>query len=262
MVTLNKLQKYGNLNTHDILKIAAIIAMIIGHYGNYFLPEELTLRVIGRVAVPVFLFLVGYSLQYKFRASVLFFAIASTLTDLIFHLPILPLNILYTIVFWRFVMFKIEKSEYSIENNLFFLFTLVIFLTLPMVFILDGDSLAFLFILCGYLTRKNIKGKKIILFYSLTYVISVAATLFYFDFSPIQQTSIIILVALMMYIFYNYSFSKLNIIKNKVLIYIIKFMSRYSLYIYGTHVIIFKIIATMLYPDEYSGFSWLPTPDK
>ena len=47
-------------NLYDRLKVLAVITMIIDHLGYYIFPEDLYLRLIGRIAFPIFLFLVGF----------------------------------------------------------------------------------------------------------------------------------------------------------------------------------------------------------
>ena len=41
-------------NLYDYLKIVAIFTMIIDHIGYFFAPEIIELRLIGRVAFPIF----------------------------------------------------------------------------------------------------------------------------------------------------------------------------------------------------------------
>ncbi|MBQ7074369.1 hypothetical protein IJM86_04975 [bacterium] len=45
-------------NLYDYLKVLAIITMIIDHLGYYLFPEFLWMRLVGRIAFPIFLFLV------------------------------------------------------------------------------------------------------------------------------------------------------------------------------------------------------------
>lgn len=48
-------------STLDVLKLAAVTAMIIDHVGLYFYPEQPVMRVLGRPAAVIFGFLIGYS---------------------------------------------------------------------------------------------------------------------------------------------------------------------------------------------------------
>ena len=59
--------KYLRPNLYDYLKVIAIITMIIDHIGYLYFPDALALRLIGRVALPLFLFLVGVNGSYGSR---------------------------------------------------------------------------------------------------------------------------------------------------------------------------------------------------
>ena len=54
-------------NLYDYLKILALITMLIDHIGYYLFPEILVLRLIGRIAFPTFLFLVGFNGSFRWR---------------------------------------------------------------------------------------------------------------------------------------------------------------------------------------------------
>lgn len=56
-------------NLYDYLKILALVTMIIDHVGYFLYPEMIWLRVVGRVAFPLFLVLVGYNCSYRQRRS-------------------------------------------------------------------------------------------------------------------------------------------------------------------------------------------------
>lgn len=54
-------------NYYDLLKAIAILLMIVDHIGFFFFPEFTLLRVIGRISMPLFLFLVGYNRSGNIR---------------------------------------------------------------------------------------------------------------------------------------------------------------------------------------------------
>lgn len=57
------------LNLYDILKVLALVCMVIDHVGYFLFPELIWMRRVGRIAFPVFLFLVGYNHSYRRRRS-------------------------------------------------------------------------------------------------------------------------------------------------------------------------------------------------
>lgn len=63
-----KLYAYGKtVNSHDVLKALAMVAMFADHAGFYFWPQQLWLRACGRLAAPLFFFLIGYTPRYQFK---------------------------------------------------------------------------------------------------------------------------------------------------------------------------------------------------
>ena len=87
----------ATLNSYDLFKLIALIAMIIDHAGFYLAPEIQEYRIIGRIAFPLFLFLVGYSCSWRFDRWLLGAAVLVSLTGWLLHYDLLPLNILFTI---------------------------------------------------------------------------------------------------------------------------------------------------------------------
>ena len=69
--------RYGpQINSHDLVKMLAILTMVIDHAGRYFMYDNIWMRVIGRTAAPLFFYLVGYSGAYKFKYQILALGIA------------------------------------------------------------------------------------------------------------------------------------------------------------------------------------------
>ncbi|MDP2670231.1 MAG: TraX family protein [bacterium] len=56
-------------NLYDYIKVIALISMILDHIGYFLFPEQIIRRVVGRLAFPLFLFLVGYNLSRRRRWS-------------------------------------------------------------------------------------------------------------------------------------------------------------------------------------------------
>ena len=49
------------LTSYDLLKTLALVLMVIDHIGYFFYPEEMWWRVLGRLSVPIWFFLIGYA---------------------------------------------------------------------------------------------------------------------------------------------------------------------------------------------------------
>lgn len=93
-------------NTYDLLKSVAVLTMVIDHLGLYLFPEMLWLRVIGRSAFPLFLFLVGYSGHTHIDKRLLWSAGVVSGLDVLVTGSLFPLNILWAIALTRGVLGK------------------------------------------------------------------------------------------------------------------------------------------------------------
>ena len=109
----------------DILKIIAIITMTVDHIG-YIFPNILfceSLRLLGRLSFPLFVFLLTFNLSQKdlfkkYISRLLSFALISSLT--LFHFKnalneILPLNILWSLLLGVVSIYGIDKANQSIS---------------------------------------------------------------------------------------------------------------------------------------------------
>ena len=62
-------------NFYDWLKVLAVVTMVIDHIGYYLFSDILGLRLIGRIAFPIFLFLVGLNGSFRWRWSLFLIAL-------------------------------------------------------------------------------------------------------------------------------------------------------------------------------------------
>ncbi|MBB1543475.1 MAG: hypothetical protein HG456_001750 [candidate division SR1 bacterium] len=155
-------------NLYDRLKVLAVITMIIDHLGYYIFPEYLYLRLIGRIAFPIFLFLVGFNGNFRRRWSLFFIAIGLQILMQIwwksFSLPgVTTGNILIVIFGARLLLLLI--NQFKKASFLVYLFPWVIYMlfytdsgvlfTHNIQSILDYGVLGFLFTFSGFFLRKS-----------------------------------------------------------------------------------------------------------
>ena len=98
-------------NRYDVLKLVALVAMTLDHAAAFHFPELIELRVTGRVAAPLFLFLVGYNGRYGFRWPLLAAAIIVTVGDGLLIGQWYPQNILWSILLGRMALGWIERRN-------------------------------------------------------------------------------------------------------------------------------------------------------
>src|SRR4029077_9616745 len=92
------------LNYYDLLKIIAIGAMIVDHLNDYCGIHSLWLTAVGRVAMPLFLFLVGFNRSSRIGWPLVcaFLCVLPVQWEL--RGTLLPLNILFPIGLSRYAL--------------------------------------------------------------------------------------------------------------------------------------------------------------
>lgn len=195
---LFKTFEHGRLpNTYDALKLLALAAMIIDHVGFYLFPTELWLRVLGRLAFPIFLFLVGYSRSTRFDQWLLIGGIAVWINTMLIGYHVLPLNILFSILVWRVVL-HIMRRHPALFSDLGILWVALLFLHIPVSFVLEYGALGLMYALLGHFTREERNEERGIRFFWLaTIVVTVAQQSASFEFDAWQVWAYICLSVLM-----------------------------------------------------------------
>ena len=101
---------------NEILKLLAILSMVIDHIGYVFFPDIMFLRIIGRIAFPIFAYQVakGYihtSNKNKYITRLWIFALISQIPyTLLFDT--FNLNILFTLLLSLFLIDRIHNKEW------------------------------------------------------------------------------------------------------------------------------------------------------
>jgi len=245
-------KRYGETTTtYDLLKFLAITIMIIDHIGGFFIKDELMWRAVGRLCVPIWLFFVGYAGTHKIDKELLIFAIMLLALDIITFNPILPTNILFSIIACRLVIKYIDSKEWQ-KYQSFFYFLPFFLVTIPTLLMFEYGSQALAFALFGYLVKTQ--GKSID-----TKIIATLATVFFltiqlsdYDFNILEQITLISGTILITIILYNFTIKPLNINNNNYMKRIIMFLGRNSLYIYFIHFVLFVLIEYYLHPELHT----------
>lgn len=257
---LENFKKYGQTNTHDTIKFLALMTMIIDHFGLYVIPNFLECRAVGRVAMPLFLFLVGYThnSDKKTRYSILFYGLILYFFNYFFYVwvsggdflvikGIMPANILITIFISRYVLTllaKCVKDAYNLIGLMILSLALYIF-TSPFF---EYGTLAFLFAMSGKLIRTKQFGvivSNTFLISTILFYTAIQSLMFSFDILSVIIFSV--LMVGVMILMCAYTFKTISI-SNNMADCTIKFISRYSLQIYVIHVVLFKLYNAVIYP--------------
>jgi len=130
---MKRVYRYGSeVNSHDLVKVLAISAMVVDHVGFYFLDDNIWFRIVGRMAAPLFFFLVGYSGSYRFKSQLVYFGvflvvinyITNSSDNIIDH--ILPLNILLCFVAVKWLLGRVDVARWGTSGLVVLLCTLAV----------------------------------------------------------------------------------------------------------------------------------------
>jgi hypothetical protein len=141
----------------EILKIVAIITMTVDHVGAILHPDLLFLRVIGRIAFPLFAYLVTLGIEStkkprRYLITLFSFAIVSQIPYfLAFELqPFEQLNILFPLLLSAITLYSFNKKQTPA-------FFVILFLAVLFSFILnmEGSFYTIFNVLCLKLLRSK-----------------------------------------------------------------------------------------------------------
>lgn len=210
-----------------LLKTIALLTMIIDHYGAIFQPNIIIFRIIGRLAFPIYCFLLveGYhhtSNVKKYAQRLLIFALISEIPfDLAFYgkIGFVHQNIFFTLLIGLSAIYFIDNKDgkYKFDS------TLVIIAAAVLATILKTDYLfiGIIYILSFYFTRNQPKKKRLA-------IVAVIMILTNLSAGWLQQFSVLALMAV-------YLYNNEQGVKNKLL--------QMSFYIaYPLHLLIFYLI--------------------
>lgn len=167
-----------------ILKIIALTSMIIDHYGAIFQNSINIYRIIGRLAFPIYCFLLveGYLHTNdikKYAKRLFIFALISELPfDLAFYgkLGFTHQNIFFTLLIGLGAMYFLDnKEKYNIKKGSIFLISGI----LAIVFSVDYNFIGIIYILAFYFTKdytKSIRLPRVALIIFLANLISMSLT--------------------------------------------------------------------------------------
>lgn len=230
-------------NLYDYLKVLAIITMIIDHLGYYLFPEFLWMRLVGRIAFPIFLFLVWFSWSYKWRRDLFLIGVLLQIfllfSALEFHYWYLCGNIILGIVLARLVLSFLEHHQ----NNWIVITLLLFFIILHPLFneIFDYGSFCLLFAFWGWMAKK----KTWKFFFWIFFLIALfCSSIVVFHFSFFQTQILFILYLFLFSLFYllskkgNFSLYSSSRVRNNIIL----FLSKHSLWLYWIHVVILVLL--------------------
>lgn len=253
-----------DITSYDFLKALAIILMLIDHIGYYFFPEEQWFRVLGRLCVPIWFFLIGYANSRDTGLWIWGGAIILLLANPVAGIGIFPLNILFTILAIRLILDNFMTGALKSLSAFWALNALLFLLVLPSMIATEYGTLGLMLSIFGYMMRHLDKVQKLspkliefYLFFILTIFIISQLIVF-----PLHENHLIvmalglIIVFSMLFLFKPKTFPELT---RKMPVFLkipFQILGRRTLEIYVMHLLLFKAAGMITDPDRFSFMQW------
>lgn len=251
----------ADLTTYDFLKLLAVVTMIIDHIGLYFFPEQNEWRAVGRMSMPLWLFLVGYANTRDIPPILWAGAFILLGSYLVAGNALLPLNILFTIIIARAVVDTLALITFKNLEGFLLGMIAMFLIAIPTSGLFDYGTTALLWALFGYVLRHHLKlgwgRNKVIGFGVITAIIYMIYQYLFFSFNSIETLIMGGSVAISIVVIYKFKPMVLPNITNKTpafLGHIVKFAGRRTIYIYVGHLILFLAIAFFMFPKNLDYF--------
>ncbi len=260
------------LTSYDLLKALAIILMVIDHVGHHFYPDEMWFRVVGRLCIPIWFFLIGYAKTTELTKSLWVGGVIIAISGIISGQFLLPLNILFTIIIFRYIRTATVMRSFYSADGLRGMYFILLLLTLPSAVLFEYGTSVMLFVLIGYMTRnkeevqKNIEPQYLNIFFIVsffTFFIIQGVSLP--SLSNYQAAFMFVGLALIGFMLWNFKpaiYIDADRHMARSLICLIQFMGRRTLEIYVAHILIFRGVSMYLYPDKYGFMDWNYMPQN
>jgi len=249
------------LTSYDLLKSLALILMVVDHLGYFFFPEENWFRVIGRLSVPIWFFLIGYANTRQVQSVIWVGAVVVALSAIVSGEFILPVNILLALALARLWIDRIMAGALQSYESFAGMFFLLFFLSFPTMFLFEYGTMAFMFTVLGYM-RRHKAGITINRFALLSYVATISV--FYAFISGLLVADLdqaqlwflfggVFALSGLFFVFEGREYTQVS----KVLggaIKPLQIMGRHTLFIYVVHLLVFRGIVLFLDDDRFGLF--------
>ncbi len=255
-----------HVTTLDLLKTWALLLMVIDHIGFFFLSGiggdmSEWCRILGRLSVPVWFFLIGYAHTRNVSLYLIFSAIFLLVMHMIYGWFVFPLNVLFSIVIIRLVLDSVVRFMY--QSRAYFWLTLFgLFIALiPSLFWMEYGTLGLLIALYGarirwYQDFEKGEGQSFLplkerfgthadlkILYIAVLVMFYAATLYLFHFDRMHMAVMIIACALVLHVLSRLEVRAVKGRFSPLASSVLRWTGRHTLVIYVVHLTFFHIIS-------------------
>lgn len=238
---LSRIEKYGVLNTHDLVKVMAVLFMTIDHVGAYMMPGELWLRALGRFAFPMFFLLVGYGRSTRIGQELWWGAWILLLVQIATYYPIFPLNALVSVMVCRWALRLDDRYRLAERFPLESVAVLFFFNFFCQLF-WEYGGMAVMFAFAGRMVQRGYRDRRHIAFWVVTVVTYLLWQDASFAFTPLQLGVVVVGVIAVCVWFYQYEQREFALRLPRAADFSLKLLSRYSLQYYVLHRAVFQLV--------------------
>ncbi len=270
MLVWNSANKLPNqLTSHDFLKTIAIVLMVIDHIGAYFYPDETWFRILGRLCVPIWFFLIGYARSRDISLKALVGALVLLGSAMVVGEHVLPISILVTLMIGRNFIDAWMGAGRRGGEALAGLFFILLLLYVPTSIVFEYGTIGFLFTVFGAMCRyRQDNETRITAKYNREVFYFAAASFASFTMlqaAPMDYLSMVQLVSLSLgmvavyQVLRRFHSGELPRITNALpgfVVRAIQFTGRRTLEIYVAHLLVIKALALYFYPDRFVFMQW------
>jgi hypothetical protein len=257
---MRDIYRYGkDINSHDLLKILAIGAMVVDHVGRFFLDNDPWFRIVGRMAAAPFFFLVGYSGAYRFKPEILLYGVALTAIKYLTtpaetavqHVDsLMPLNILISFTVIKAILNKFDPARLQ-AGSLILLLSILMSANLPTYLFIEYGTLGLCYAIGARLQRRchRLRYAWICMTVAVHYCYE-AVILLVLDASvpasilPFAAGLLAVLFSANLTIFLTYRLRSFEV-KQRHLRTLTIYLSRYSLEVYFFHLSAFMLVSSL-----------------
>ncbi len=257
-----------DITSYDLLKTFAVIFMLIDHTGYYFFEGEQGWRILGRLCVPVWFFLIGYArsrdMGPKMWIGTALLMLASGVTGSGF----LPANILATMLVIRLTIDTVmARTVPSLMNRsekaLWQMGVFLVLLSFPSAYLFEYGTLAIVMAMFGWLVRhqheypEGVRQTQYFFFFAYGVFVVVQTVFFGFRDNEILLLAAGILMVMVGLMFFRpVTFAGTGQGLRGVLLAPVRFMGRWTLEIYVVHLLLFKALGVAYFPERFPLFNW------
>lgn len=240
--------RYGeSVNSYDWLKFIALLLMTIDHVGAYLLDTEVEwLRALGRICVPIWLFLAGYSQSRFIMGEILLLGLVLVPLNYLSGHGIFPFNILISIIICRYILFWL-KDRGLVEKRPFDIFLACLLLSLPSTFFFEYGTMGICFAVMGDMVRRKLHSTDLAVFSVLSTLLFLGYQFMWFDFSHLQNAIMIVGTCYTVWVLYHFEVKPSKWApQTGVANYLVRFIARNTMHYYFYHRALFQLLGLLL----------------